>query len=93
MGDYALYKALQNYTPSTDSETLEFQKDDVFQIPVQSLFADSSTHRKGWLYAYNRRTGEEGYIPGMLFFNPLLFNPFVVLNITTVSWVTAKCDD
>lgn len=64
MGDYVLYKALQNSTSFTGEDVLDFQKDDVFQIPVQSLFSEVSTHRKGWLYAYNRRTGAEGYVPG-----------------------------
>lgn len=66
MGDYALYKALQNFTPfPNDTDCLEFDRDDVFQISVQSPFAESdSGTRKGWLYAYNRRTGKEGYVPG-----------------------------
>lgn len=68
MGDYALYKALQSYIPQVnDANVLEFQKDDVFEISVQSLpFTKSDSQRAGLLYAYNRRTGEEGYVPGML---------------------------
>ena len=65
MGDYALYKAIQSFTPpSSDATSLEFQKDDVFEIPVQSPFSTSEFQKPGWLYAYNRRTGAEGYVPG-----------------------------
>lgn len=65
MGDYALYKALQSYIPLTsDINVLEFQKDDVFEISIQSPFAETVSARAGWLFAYNRRTGEEGYVPG-----------------------------
>lgn len=65
MGDYALYKALQSYVPPPgDTNTLRFQKDDVLEIPVQSPFATEEPERVGWLFAYSRRTGEEGYIPG-----------------------------
>ncbi|XP_064215366.1 phosphatidylinositol 3-kinase regulatory subunit alpha [Tribolium castaneum] len=64
MGDYALYKALQSFTPpSNDTTSLEFQKDDVFEISVQSPFSTSEFQKPGWLYAYNRRTGSEGYVP------------------------------
>ncbi|KAJ3639960.1 hypothetical protein Zmor_003286 [Zophobas morio] len=64
MGDYALYKAIQSFTPpSSDATSLEFQKDDVFEIPVQSPFSTSEFQKPGWLYAYNRRTGAEGYVP------------------------------
>lgn len=68
MGDYALYKALQSYVPQfNDAKVLEFQKDDVFEISVQSLpFTASDSQKAGLLYAYNRRTGEEGYVPGTL---------------------------
>lgn len=62
MGDYVLYKALQSYVPSASDE-LQFQKDDVFQISVESSYAESVSERAGFLYAYNRRTGEEGYVP------------------------------
>lgn len=65
MEEYALYKALQNFTPfPNDNDCLEFQRDDVFQISVQSPFTDDHAGRKGWLFAYNRRTGKEGYVPG-----------------------------
>jgi hypothetical protein len=64
MGDYALYKALQSFTPpSSDVTALEFQKDDVFEISVQSPFSTSEFQKPGWLYAYNRRTRSEGYVP------------------------------
>ncbi|KAK5639218.1 hypothetical protein RI129_011710 [Pyrocoelia pectoralis] len=64
MGEYALYKALLNSIPSANNDgALNFLKDDVFQIPIQSPFAESLSHRQGWLYAYNRRTGAEGYVP------------------------------
>ncbi|KAB0801497.1 hypothetical protein PPYR_05851 [Photinus pyralis] len=64
MGEYALYKALLNSIPSANNDgALQFLKDDVFQIRVQSPFVESSSHRQGWLYAYNRRTGAEGYVP------------------------------
>lgn len=67
MGDYALYKALQSFTPPTnDSTILEFQKDDVIEISIQSPFAISHFQKPGWLYAYNRRTGAEGYVPGKI---------------------------
>lgn len=68
MGDYALYKALQSYVPQVnDANVLEFQKDDVFEISVQSLpFTKSDSQKAGLLYAYNRRTREEGYVPSML---------------------------
>lgn len=67
MGDYALYKALQSFSPSTNDATiLEFQKDDVFEISVQSPFSTNEFQKPGWLYAYNRRTGSEGYVPGKI---------------------------
>lgn len=66
MGDYALYKAFQSYIPSpADTNALCFQKDDVLEISVQSPFATTEPERAGWLFAYNRRTGEEGYVPGI----------------------------
>nr|UVJ47540.1 phosphatidylinositol 3-kinase [Lasioderma serricorne] len=62
MGDYALYKALQSYSPPpNDPSSLGFQKADVLEISIQSPFGDNP--RPGWLYAYNRCTGEEGYVP------------------------------
>lgn len=66
MGDYALYKALQSYIPPPgDKNTLCFQKDDVLEIAIQSPFQSTKEpERAGWLFAYNRRTGAEGYIPG-----------------------------
>lgn len=68
MGEFALYKAIHSYTPSTNDEfALAYQKDDVFEISVQSPCIDSdldSKERKGWLYAYNRCTGAEGYVKG-----------------------------
>lgn len=65
MGDYALYKALQSYTPQpNDPDSLGFQKADVLEISIQSPFGDTDNPRPGWLYAYNRRTGQEGYVPG-----------------------------
>lgn len=63
MGDYVLYKALQSYK-ANDPGVLGFRKDDVFQIPIQSPFTETETQRAGLLYAYNRRTREEGYVPG-----------------------------
>lgn len=67
MGDYALYKALQSYIPLPgDTNALCFQKDDVLEIPIQSPFTTEEPERAGWLFAYNRRTGEEGYIPGKI---------------------------
>lgn len=69
MGEFALYKALHSYTPSpTDEAALTFQRDDVFEISVQSPCFDSDADpkaKKGWLYAYNRCTGAEGYVKGM----------------------------
>lgn len=69
MGEFALYKAIQSFTPPAGDElALSFQKDDVFEIPVQSPCIDSDTsskQRKGWLYAYNRCTGAEGYVKGL----------------------------
>lgn len=68
MGEFALYKAVQSFTqPASDDLALAFQKDDVFEIPVQSPCIDSDSghkQRKGWLYAYNRCTGAEGYVKG-----------------------------
>lgn len=62
MGDYVLYKALQSYVSSASDE-LQFQKDDVFQISVESPYTENASERAGFLHAYNRRTGEEGYVP------------------------------
>lgn len=68
MGDFGLYKAVHSYTPSANDElALAYQKDDVFEIPVQSFCINSdldSKQRKGWLYAYNRCTRLEGYVKG-----------------------------
>lgn len=68
MGDYALYKAFQSYVPPPgDTNALCFQKDDVLEISVQSPFATTTgSERTGWLFAYNRRTAEEGYVPGII---------------------------
>lgn len=63
MGDYSLYKALKSYSSSED-RALCIKKDDVLQIQIQSPIPDPMYHREGMLFAYNRRTQEEGYVPG-----------------------------
>nr|CAH7740145.1 unnamed protein product [Callosobruchus chinensis] len=62
MGDYALYQAIKVFKPISE-EQLEFQKGDVLQISVQSPFSTSPSRRPGWLFAYNRRTRNVGYVP------------------------------
>ncbi|CAH1153755.1 unnamed protein product [Phaedon cochleariae] len=62
MGDYELYQAIKSFTPSVEDE-LEFQKGDVFEISIQSLFERNQSDRPGWLFAYSRRTRGVGYIP------------------------------
>lgn len=68
MGEFALYKAVQAFTPpASEEDALAFNRDDVFQIPVHSPCIDSDggpKQRKGWLYAFNRCTGAEGYVKG-----------------------------
>lgn len=71
--EYALYKALQTYNPSSQSQSeqtlLSFQKDDIFEVVVHPYVNVHNRHenktRLGLIYGYNRRTGAEGYIPGM----------------------------
>ncbi|KAK9890367.1 hypothetical protein WA026_010460 [Henosepilachna vigintioctopunctata] len=63
MGEYALYKVIQTCIGSNENGSVEFQKDDVVEILVQSLFSKNKSDKHGWLYAYNRKTMQSGYIP------------------------------
>lgn len=65
MGEVELYRALRSYTPiSNDDGTLDFQKDDLFEICIQRSFSRSESDKPGYLFAYNLRTKKSGYIPG-----------------------------
>lgn len=65
MAEFACYKALKTFS-SKDNSILNIEKDDVLQILVESLFSKSLHGEEGWLYAFNQRTDEWGYVLGML---------------------------
>lgn len=59
-GEYAIYKAVQ-VAGVGPVEVLEFQKNDILEVPVEPL--GEVDEKIGYIYAYNRRTGAEGYVP------------------------------
>ncbi|XP_066997352.2 phosphatidylinositol 3-kinase regulatory subunit alpha isoform X2 [Anabrus simplex] len=65
MGDFTLYQAVHPYTPHAQDE-LALQVDDVLEIPQGSTLVkngESVATPNGWLHAFNRRSGVEGYVP------------------------------
>lgn len=64
MDNYSLYQVIHTVT-SNGENILDAQKDDVLEIQVQSPISEVGYDLRGMLFAYNRRTGKEGYVPGI----------------------------
>ncbi|KAK7868735.1 hypothetical protein R5R35_002537 [Gryllus longicercus] len=62
MGDFVLFQAVYPYTPHNQGE-LALQVDDVLEIANIHVKSEGLVTSNGWLHAFNRRSGGEGYVP------------------------------
>lgn len=69
MGDPVLYKALHTYVPCANEENaLHVKKDDLLVTSAQPTLSRRLLS-PGRIFAHNRRTGKEGFVPGIYLTN------------------------
>lgn len=72
MGDPVLYKALHTYVPRANEENaLHVKKDDLLITPAQTPLSRRLLS-SGRIFAHNRRTGQEGFVPGTTLIFPVI---------------------